>query len=148
MPRVILSRDLNLSQPGPNTSRRPFPNMRILLFIRFICCAAVWPVCNRSLWSGLCTLLSRLDLGSHQTDLIHLDALGDIDSLRYSFEIEIGIAFHEDYALVASLKNLLQPRAELVLIGVLVLEMHLLVLLDDTDNRPRLIWRRRVFLVR
>src|SRR5216684_6687265 len=150
MPRLILSRDLNLSQPVPNTSSRPIPNMTILLFID-LCIArrCAFPY-NRSLWSRLRigTLLSRLDLGSHQTDLIHLDALGDIDSLRYSFEIEIGIAFHEDYALGASLKNLLQPRAELVLIGVLVVEMHLLVLVDDDDNRPVLIWRRRVFLVR
>src|SRR5260370_11729169 len=103
--------------------------MAFLLFI-VLCIArgCAFPY-TRSLGSRLRigSLLSRLDLGSHQTDLIHLDALGDIDSLRYSFEIEIGIAFHEDYALGASLKNLLQPRAELVLIGVLFVAIHLLV---------------------
>ena len=62
-------------------------------------------------------LLSRLDLGRHQTDLIHAGAFGDVDRFRHRLKIEIRIALHKNHAFGARFEDLFEPRPKALLIG-------------------------------
>ena len=56
-------------------------------------------------------LISCLHFGRHQTDLLDLRALGDIDRLRHGLILQIRVALHKDHALGAGLENRFQARA-------------------------------------
>src|SRR5690242_18785917 len=58
------------------------------------------------------SLLAGLHLRRHQSDLVDAHTFGDIDNLSDVLELEVGIAFDEDYALGARFENLLQTRPE------------------------------------
>src|SRR5580700_11686144 len=47
--------------------------------------------------SGL--LISRFQLGRHQTNLVHLRTLGDIDGARHNLILQVRIALDEDHSL-------------------------------------------------
>src|SRR5450432_2878642 len=126
MPLLMRSRDFSLLQPVANRSSSPIPSTKNLLFIGLDARA----------------LLTRLDLGSHQADLIDGGSLGDIDGLSDSLIFQVGIALDENYTFSPGLEDLLQPRTELNLISVLIVEVHSLVLVDNDHHcTVRLRWR-------
>src|ERR1051326_5168234 len=56
--------------------------------------------------------LLGFDLFGHQTDLVNVGALGDIDDLDNIVENVVGIAVDEDCTIVPRLENLGQFRAQ------------------------------------
>src|ERR1700674_4089191 len=103
MPRLIRSRDLSLLQPVPNRSSRPIPNTKILLFIGIDIESQMRGDCATPSTSR--RLLSQLNLRRHQSDLVHLGALGDIDRIRDSLKFQIRIALYENDPLRPGLED-------------------------------------------
>src|SRR5205085_1469814 len=81
-------------------------------------------------------LLSRLHLGSHQTDFIDTGAMRDIDRLRDPHEVQARVALYEDDALGAGFEDFLKPVTKLFFRLRLIVDRVVVLLVDDNDYSP------------
>src|SRR5207244_4791990 len=79
-------------------------------------------------------LLACLELGGDQTDLVDAGAPHDVDGFGDVLEHRFVVALHEGDFLGAFLEDLLDARAKLLPIGVVLVNFHLAVLADLDDD--------------
>src|SRR5256885_10170164 len=79
-------------------------------------------------------LLTRLELGGDQTDLVDAGAAHDVDGFGNVLEHGFVVALHEGDFLGAFLEDLLDARAKLLPVGVVLVNFHLAVLADLDAN--------------
>src|ERR1017187_5013913 len=115
MPLLSRSRDLSLLHPVLNRSNSPIPSTNNLLFIG-LDIEQARSTAHFSLPSPCCRagLLTGLNLGGHQTDLIDGRSLGDVDGLGHGLIFEIRISLDENDPLGSGLEDLLQAWPEFV----------------------------------
>src|SRR5216684_350632 len=93
--------------------------------------------CERTLTSCERTkrkLLACLELGSDQADLVDAGATHDVDGFGDVLEHGFVVAFHKGDFLGAFLEDLLDARAKLIPIGVILVNFHLAVLANLDDD--------------
>src|SRR5579883_338418 len=80
------------------------------------------------------TLLPGFELCRNQADLVNAGAAHDVDGASHVHEHHVVIALDEGHLFGAIFENLLDARAELIPIGVFVVDLELVVLIDLDDN--------------
>src|SRR6267154_5848832 len=115
---------------GSAATRRLPPTCIPMSHLAKIACERTLTSCERSKQK----LLTRLELGGDQADLVDAGATHNVDGSGNILEHGFVVALNEGDFLCAFLEDLLDARAKLLPIGVILVNFHLAVLADLDDD--------------